>query len=160
MTKDVCAISISSHTRSKNTCCCRLGSARNSIVKCNINCLSCRQTPGALITQRDAAPRNLLTFIFLPVKPTPKTVVYTLPSMPIQNTCLQNTVKQRLPFCRWMQTIFLYQFHHGILHNIQRILTIASGKLRHRKSTAFNITQKSLYIRSNNQALPAKEFLN
>jgi len=66
--------------------------------------------------------------------------------MPIVDAVVQYPIKQRRPFVRIAPRIFLHQFQHGILHNVERFIRITRGDLGDAIGAALDLSQKSIEL--------------
>ncbi len=94
---------------------------------------------------RELAPADLL----VPLHPAdlekfPQTVPHPCPAVPVANTTLQNTVKERPPLPFGPVAIVLHQLQHGILHEIQRLVLIPCGNLCHTECPPFDPCQEPI----------------
>ncbi len=79
-----------------------------------------------------------------PTKPVPPLVAHRLATIPVPNAILQNTVEQRGPLRLAPVRVPLRQGHHGILHEIERVVVVVGRDPGHAKSPAFDVAQKPL----------------
>ena len=73
-----------------------------------------------------------------------QTVPHPRPAVPITNTTLQNTVKERPPLTFSPVTIFLHELQHRILHEIERLVVIPRGNLCHTERPPLNACQEPI----------------
>jgi hypothetical protein len=60
----------------------------------------------------------------------------------IANGILQNALEQQRQLLRRSIAILFRQFHHGILHDIQRCVIVAHGKRSLLESASFDLNQE------------------
>lgn len=68
--------------------------------------------------------------------------LHELATIPVANATLQHAVEQWRPFLRRAGGVFAREFHHRILHDIERIVTVAGGDFRHPERAALNAGEK------------------
>lgn len=79
---------------------------------------------------------------------------------PVPDLVLQNAVKQRTPFIFTASTIFLNQFEHRLLDDIEGIVITAGGDARLEKCAPLNTGEKPVQCLASVQCLlPVSSYL-
>ncbi len=79
-----------------------------------------------------------------PAKPVPPLVAHRLPTIPVSNPILQNTVEKRGPLTLTPVCIPLSQSHHRFLDEIQGIVVVVRRDAGKAKSPALDVAQEPL----------------
>jgi hypothetical protein len=76
-------------------------------------------------------------------KPSTEPFSHCIASVPVDDHPLQDGMEQRPPFFRVPGGIFVHQFTHGILQDIQRIIPVSCRDLSDSKSALFYLGKKT-----------------
>ena len=87
---------------------------------------------------------RIFIIVVVGAQPRQPAILRAPPPVPVANAALQDAVEQRPPFFRIASAVMAREREHGVLHNVERLIPVTGGELRHAEGASFDTGKETL----------------